>query len=114
QTAVNVSILMRSYLLAWWFALSVSLGAMASLMVYQLTGGSWGAPVRRYFEAALAQVPLLAVLFVPIAIGLPRIFEWVDGGSDKQWYLNEPFFLARAVVYLVAWIVLARLLRRGA
>jgi hypothetical protein len=110
---VNTSVVLRSYLVAWLFALSVSLGAMAALMVYRLTGGSWGAPVRRYFEAALAQLPLLAVLFVPLAIGLPQLFEWVNGGSDKGWYLNEPFFLMRAVVYLAAWVVLAMLLRRA-
>jgi hypothetical protein len=110
---VNASVVLRAYLLAWLFALSVSLGAMAALMVFRLTGGSWGAPVRRYFEAALAQVPLLAVLAIPLALGLPHLFEWVDGGSGKRWYLNEPFFLLRAGFYLAAWIALAVLLRRS-
>jgi hypothetical protein len=98
---------------AWLFALSVSLGAMASLMMYHLTGGSWGVPVRRYFEAAVAQVPLVALLFIPLAIGLPHLFAWVNGGSDKEWYLNEPFFLVRAGLYLAIWVVLAIFLRRS-
>ena len=118
----DLSVFLRSYLLAWLFVLSISLGSMAVLMMYHLTGGAWAMPVRRYFEAAVAQMPLLALLFIPIALGLSHTFGWVlpaDAAgqavaSAKRWYLNEPFFLARAGIYLLAWIALAVLLEGAA
>jgi hypothetical protein len=112
----NVSFALRSYLMAWLFALSLSLGSMAALMTYHLTDGGWGVPVRRYFESAVWQLALLAVLFVPIAIGVTHLFPWAatSAGGGKHWYLNTTFFVIRAIVYLLIWIVLALLLERSA
>jgi hypothetical protein len=58
---------------------------------------------------------------VPIGFGLARLFTWTIGGpgltgSDgysQQWYLNPTFFVARSAAYLVAWLVLSRLMVRG-
>jgi hypothetical protein len=94
---------------------------MTSLMIYHLTGGDWGVPVRRWLEAALAPMLLLAVLFVPIGFGLPHLFTWAIRGTtlttldghSQQWYLNPTFFLARGAAYLAAWLVLSRLMVRG-
>src|SRR5689334_14186748 len=72
----NLSFTLRSYLMAWLFALSLSLGSMAALMTYHLSGGAWGVPVRRYFESAAAQIATLAVLFIPIAVGVTHLFPW--------------------------------------
>ena len=53
--------LLQSYLFAWLFLLSVSLGAMANLMVHALVGGRWGEPVR----------PALILIFQP---SMPVVF----------------------------------------
>ncbi|HYX75060.1 MAG TPA: hypothetical protein VE819_10295 [Steroidobacteraceae bacterium] len=109
---------LRSYLIGWLFFLGLSLGSMALLMMHHLTGGGWSAPVHRYFAAALAPLPLLALLFIILALGAPHLFPWAAvpppaGALDKTWYLNRGFFELRAALVLVAWIVLALLLRRG-
>ena len=92
-------------------------------MIINLLGGSWGRAIRQPAEAAAVMLPLLAVLFVPIAIGAARgtLFPW---GNSSDWrsdpilvhrhdYLNVWFFVGRAVIYAICWITLAYALRRG-
>jgi hypothetical protein len=109
---------LRSYLIGWLFFLGVSLGSMAALMMHHLTGGGWSAPVRSYFSAALAPLPLLGLLFAIIALGAAHLFPWAapqppPATLAKSWYLSRGFFELRAALLLVAWVVLALLLRRG-
>src|SRR5712691_1745958 len=70
----------REFFIAYLFAelvwLGVALGCMAFLMIHYLTGGKWGWPVRRFFEAAAATLPLVALLFVPLFFGLRFLYPW--------------------------------------
>jgi hypothetical protein len=121
DAASHPSLVLQSYLIAWLYFLGLTLGSMTTLMIYHLTGGDWGVVVRRWLEAALAPLLLLAVLFVPVGFGLAHLFTWTAGGPglttlgshSQQWYLNPTFFLARAATYLAAWLVLSRLMVRG-
>ena len=101
----------RSYLFAFLFCLGLSLGAMANLMLHELTGGRWGMVLRRSWMAAARLVPLNIVLFVPLLFGLPFVYHWIGSTSPevaaKHWWLNRPFFLARAAIYLLIWSALA-------
>jgi hypothetical protein len=101
----------RSYLFAFLFCLGLSLGAMANLMLHELTGGRWGIALRPSWMAATRLVPLNIVLFVPLLFGLPCVYHWIDSTSAeieaKHWWLNTPFFLARTAVYLLVWAGLA-------
>lgn len=112
---------LSSYLFAWLFFLGLSLGSLGALMMHHLTGGRWSAPVHRYFVAALAPLPLLALLFVPVALGMAHLFPWVGerwAGADSSrfnaTYLTGRAFLVRSGIALIAWCVLARLLRTRA
>ena len=106
--------------MSYVFWLGIPLGCLAILQLHYLAGGAWGIVIRRPAEAATGTLPLLALLFVPIAIGMPRLFVWarpeaVAAASDlqeKAVYLNVPFFLVRAVLYFVAWIAIASVLTR--
>ena len=66
----------RSYLLAYLYWFGFALGAMAILMIYHITGGAWGAVIRRPLESATRTFPLLAVLFLPLLFGLTSLYEW--------------------------------------
>src|SRR5690348_10841055 len=68
--------MLAAWLVAWIYFIGLSLGALAALMLHHLTGGDWGRPIRRYFEAMLAPMPVLVVLFLPLALGLPKLFDW--------------------------------------
>jgi hypothetical protein len=108
----------RSYLLAYVFWLGLALGSCALVMLHNLTGGAWGAVIRRVLESGMRTLPLMAVLFVPFLFGLPHLYEWAHPehvASDtllqyKTFYLNSPFFLLRTGVYFLVWLGLAYLL----
>jgi hypothetical protein len=110
----------HSYLFAYMYWVGLGIGCLAIVMVYHLTGGGWGVAVRRLLEAGASTLPLMAVLFVPLLFGLPRIYVWTDTNTmmadevlrAKMPYLNVPFFIARAVVYFVAWLALVFFLTR--
>lgn len=109
----------RSYLWAYTYCLGVPLGCLVVLMIQHLTGGRWGYTLRRLLEAATRTLPVLAVLFVPLAFGLPYLYEWADKelvAADPnlqhkaQYYLRPDLVLWRVPLYFVIWIGLATLL----
>ncbi|HKE25783.1 MAG TPA: hypothetical protein VKB88_25670 [Bryobacteraceae bacterium] len=110
----------RSYLWSYVFYLGVSLGCLAWLMLQYLTGGAWGVVIRRPAEAAARTLPLLAVLFIPIVVGIPNLYRWSHADAvaadeilqHKQTYLNVPFFLIRAAAYFIGWNFLGWYLNR--
>jgi hypothetical protein len=105
----------RSYLWCYLLVLGLSLGPLAWLMLQYLTGGAWGVVIRRPCEAAARTIPLVAVMFLPIVIGIPNLYDWSHSAKvaasamlqHKQPYLNVPFFLIRAVVYFGGWMFLS-------
>jgi hypothetical protein len=109
-----------AYLVAYLFWLGLALGCLGIALLQTLTGGVWGLVTRRVLEAAAGTLPLLALLFVPLAFGLPTLYLWARPEAvaadpllvRKGSYLNVPFFLARAAVYLLGWAALAALLGR--
>lgn len=100
---------MTSYLFAWLLFLGLSLGAMANLMLHNVTGGPWFAAVRAPFLAATRLVPLAALLGLPILFAVRAIYPWAQGGGTA--WLSPAFFVARSIVYLAVWTALALLLR---
>jgi hypothetical protein len=110
----------RSYLMAFVYWAGIALGCLGILMVYHLTAGGWGVAVRRLLEAAVATLPALAVLFVPLLFGLHSIYEWTHTEevmadhvlSQKVAYLNVPFFIGRSVAIFLVWLTLAHFLDR--
>ena len=101
----------QSYLLGYVLVLGATLGCLGLGMIHQLSGGGWGVLVRRPIGAATRIMPVLTILFVPIVVGMPDLYEWTHEdvvAADqalrfKQPYLNVPFFLARAALYFAVW-----------
>jgi hypothetical protein len=103
----------RAYLAAYQFYLGIALGSLAIFMLYQLTGGAWGYLIRRFLEAAMRTMPLLAILFIPVALGVRYAYPWaqpavVAGSKELKYhlYLNVPFWWIRAGLFFFAWLVL--------
>ena len=110
---------LQSYLIGFLLWLGITMGSLALLMVQYLSGGAWGMVTRRIFEASTRTLPLIVVLFLPIAFNLPVLYEWVrpEAASDpviqsKAAYLNVGFFFVRAVLFFAIWGVLAFFLNR--
>ncbi len=110
----------RSYLWSYIYVLGIAVGSLAWLMVQYCTGGAWGVAIRRTAEAAARTLPLLLLLFIPIAIGYSSLYPWANADivkanpilQHKQPFLNLPFWLLRAAVILGGWIFLGWYLNR--
>ncbi len=110
---------MTSYLIAYIFWISLTLGSLGVLMVHHLSGGAWGMAGRRIWEAGTRTLPLMALLFLPIAFNLDTLYAWArpEAADDhilhlKAAYLNAPFFYLRAVLFFAIWGGLAYLLNK--
>jgi len=110
----------RSYLWAYIFVVGIAAGSLAWLMTQHHSGGAWGVVIRRPAEAAARTLPLLALLFIPIALGIPSLYPWSNAAimaadpvlKHKQPYLNAPFFILRAAIFFAGWIFLSWYLNR--
>jgi hypothetical protein len=110
----------RAYLTGYLLWLGVTLGCLAFIMLHHLVGGGWGMLTRRIAEAAIAQLPLMALLFLPIIVGIHWLYPWANAAQvaadpilqNKAIYLNTPFWLIRVAFYFFVWILLAVLLRK--
>src|SRR5215510_277640 len=66
----------HAYLFAWVFWVGVPLGCLAILMIQHVTGGAWGLVIRRLLESSTRTLPMMALLFLPMAFALPKIYLW--------------------------------------
>jgi hypothetical protein len=108
----------RSYLWSYIYVVALAVGPLAWLMLQFVTGGAWGLVIRRPCEAAARTLPLVALMFVPILIGINNLYPWPHKTHDenlihKAPYLNTPFFLLRAAIYLGGWMLLSWWLNRN-
>jgi hypothetical protein len=110
----------RSYLVGYFFWFGMSIGCLALLMVQHLSGGAWGMVIRRILEAGSRTLPFMVILFIPIVIGLPSLYEWMDPNKIqhdhvihmKSFYLNAPFWIGRTILYFVIWNFLMYMLNK--
>jgi hypothetical protein len=105
-----------AYLFGNLFFLGLSLGSLGLLMIHHLTAGDWGYAVRRFLESAVGNLPLLALLFIPIFFGLAKLYPWENPAivaanetlRVTQIYLNPSGFILRAAIVFAIWIIMAR------
>jgi hypothetical protein len=111
---------LHAWLVGFLFCLGLALGSMAFLMLQYLTGGAWGIVSRRVFEAATRTLPLVAVFFIPIAIGMRTLYEWARPENvrhnallqHREGYMNPAMFVVRAVIYFAVWLTFSYYLNR--
>jgi len=104
-----------SYLTSFVFWLSLGLGSLFFVMVNYLLGSKWHIVFRRIMEAMMMPLPIMLIFFIPILIGIQQLFPWsrldyVAANpivAKKAGYLNDSFFLIRAVIYFAIWTFLA-------
>lgn len=109
-----------SYLFAFLFWTSLSLGCFYFATIHYLTAGRWGFPARRFLEAGFMTLPVMAVFLVPIFFSLHELYPWARPGmvaTDKilrqrTAYQNFPGFVVRGIVFFAIWILIASILRK--
>ena len=101
------------------FGVQIALGAAFLCAISLVTGAKWwrgiaDVPAR---VSQLIIVPSLLVLVV-LGLGYGQLFEWANPEAAehkhfvhlKHAWLNVPFFLGRAVFYVVAWTLLIKVM----
>lgn len=104
-----------SYITAWIYVLAAPIGMLGLMLINHVTRGAWGVIGRRVFEAGARTLPVMALLFIPVILGMREIYSWADPEvvahdtliQEKSIYLNVPFFLGRAAFYFLVWFGLA-------
>src|SRR2546423_13582506 len=74
----NTEQALRSWLLGFIFWGGIGIGCLGILMLQYLTGGAWGVVIRRALEAGTRTMPLVLILFIPLAVWgfTRRLYEW--------------------------------------
>jgi len=110
----------HSWLVGFGFSWGLTCGPLAVLMLWYLSGGEWGMPIRRILEAGMKNLWLLALYFIPVVLGAKVLYAWTHPENMQSnelhalslKYLNLNAFIFRAVIYFIAWAVLVILLSR--
>jgi hypothetical protein len=98
--------LLETYLVSFAFFLSISLGGLFFVLLQHCTRAGWSVVVRRVAEAVAANVWLMAVLAIPVVLGMDHLYHWTDTAAaahdpllaGKIAFLNPTFFVIRLVV----------------
>jgi hypothetical protein len=112
--------LLETYLVSFAFFLGISLGALFFVLLQHCTRAGWSVVARRVAETIAANVWLMAVLVIPIVLGMEHLYHWTDAAAaahdplltGKLGFLNRGFFLVRLGVYFIVWGVIASFLYR--
>ena len=109
--AVSSTQFFQSYLYGYMFWMELTLGCLGILLLHHLVSGGWGHLVQRMAESGARTLPFMALLFVPILLGLYDLYPWTNheiveanhAVHEKSTYLNIPFFVVRVVIYFALW-----------
>src|SRR5262249_23502594 len=76
---VNTKQFAYSYLLAFISFLSLCLGGLFLTLIHHLFDANWTVPLRRVTEHMAFLLPVMGLLFIPIAImAKPFIYDWMQ------------------------------------
>ncbi len=107
----------RGWLLGFIFWAGIGIGGLGILHLQYLTGGAWGVVIRRVVEACSRTIPILAILFIPIGMGVFSLYEWANIPHDRfiearGIYLQPSWWAARAVLYFFLFSVMGYLFNK--
>ena len=128
---LDVDHFLRAYTLGFMICFTFMGGGMALLMVQYVSGGKWGLLLRRPLEAMTRTLPLVALMFIPIALGMKKLYLWAAISNPaealkqglittvqahaieyKRPMLNPTGFVIRAVIYFSILAVYTFLLNK--
>jgi hypothetical protein len=107
---IDAKMTLASYLVAWVTVSAIPIGALAVLFTTYLVRGGWTHDLRDLLSSAAITIPILAVLFIPVLVGMAQVYPWVTEGHlppFKAFYLTPWFFALRSVFYFAVLTALA-------
>ncbi len=111
---------LRSWLLGFIFWGGITIGSLGVLMLQYLTGGAWGVVIRRIVEAGSRTLPLVFLMFIPLAIGVytKSFYEWThlpltDHVMEHRGiFMTSWFWILRSCIYFALWGVMMYVLNK--
>lgn len=111
---LNHTAFFQSYLFAFIYWSGFALGGLGVLLMGHTVGGRWCATARRFLEAQMRTLWLVALMIIILLLGLHDLYPWTHISSfpeladrqvmyHKQGYLNIPFFIGRVILYFAVW-----------
>jgi hypothetical protein len=101
-------------LLASNYLVGLSLGGLVLVALHYVTGARWSVPLRRLPEALSFALPVGGLGLIVTLVVQPSLYPWYAGASAEEHasalrslWLDRPFFLVRALVYLAVWLAFA-------
>ncbi len=109
---VNSERIWHSYLVSYWYFLSLSLGGLFFLAVNYVTSAKWMVSFRRIPESFTSYLPIAVVSTAVLLLGANELYSWLDPKvvetdalvKAKVAYLNRSFFSIRAIVFFALWL----------
>jgi hypothetical protein len=109
--AIDERSTLAAYLVAWVAIGAIPLGVLCILMTSYLVRRAWTEALHGIMVAGIAVLPIVAVLFLPVLIGIRELYPATGPGHAlppfKAFYLAPLFFVLRAVFYFVVLCGLA-------
>ena len=105
------------WLIGFCFWAQILVGSLTLIMIHRLTGGRWGEIAAPAIEPAVAAVPVLCLLALPLFISAASLYPWLQHSPAIKadvlaYYLNLPSFIVRTLLALLGWSALALFLPR--
>jgi len=96
------------------YLIGLALGGLLLVALHYVTGARWSAPLRRVSEALAPILPVAGVGLLAVLLFQPTLYPWYEAAPSgenasplREVWLNRPFFVVRAVVYLGIWLAFA-------
>ena len=116
--AFDIQQCLFSWLFAFCFFFTITAGSLFWILLHYAVDAEWSVVVRRILETMANSFSYIWIFFIPILVGAPKIYEWMNvpvGASpalDGKRALLEPhFWAARAVVYFSFFFTVTYLMR---
>jgi len=105
-----------SMLMAGYGLVCLGVAGILFVAILYASGAAWGTAFRRVPEAMCAILPYGAAVLAVVFIFGSSLYPWIHNRGEmtgfKTVWLNFPFFLARAVLYLALWFLFTRAILR--
>ncbi len=102
----------EAYFFGWLIWTCYGLGCFGLMLLQTVIRSNWGYPVMRLFEAGAKTLPLMFLLFLPLAFrGAYFLYPWADHAmvmkdpvlQHRSGMMNVPGFAIRGLLYFAFW-----------
>jgi hypothetical protein len=103
------------------YVAGLAVGGLALVALHYVTGARWSVPVRRLPEALAVALPVAGLGVAAVLLFRPSVYSWTlatpaaedNASALRSFWLERPFFLARALTYVAVWLTFAVLIVRA-